>query len=286
MLHLEELQKTGRVTLPEGKKIALNLGFDFDSSSVWMEAFHKSSQIYMSRGEYGAVVGVPRILDLLDQYGIKATFFVPGHTLDTYPAVCEEILSRGHEIGHHGYVHEDPFEMNLDEEKAALEKGLRTLEKIGVKPRGYRSPGFDFSPDTLHLLESYGFEYDSSLMGNDFYPYCPRYCTVHYDRGNEFGAPSSVVEMPPSWYLDDFPHSEFIMTRTGMKPQSQIFEIWKAHFDYGINHVKDGMMVVCMHPQVIGRPHNITMLEDFIQHGLEKDAWFAPLGTIYDTIVF
>lgn len=279
-------QKTGRVRLPEGKNIALNIGFDFDSSSVWMESFNKSSQVYTSRGEYGAVVGVPRILDLLDKYQIRGTFFIPGHTIDTYPEACREIVARGHEVGHHGYVHEDPTDLTLAEEEAIIIKGLETLKKIGVEPKGYRSPGFDFSPNTLDLLDKYGFKYDSSLMGNDYYPYCPRYCTVHYDRGNEFSEPYNVVEMPASWYLDDFPHSEFVMTRTGMKPQSQIFEIWKAHFDYGIANIENGMMVVCTHPQVIGRPHNITMLEEFIKYVIEQGAWIAPLEEIYDRIEF
>ena len=280
------LQKTGKVRLPEGKKIAVNLGFDFDSSSVWMESFGKSSQVYTSRGEYGAVVGVPRILNLLDKYEIKATFFIPGHTADTYPEVCKEIVARGHEVGHHGYVHEDPTDLPYEEEDQIMAKGFAALERIGAKPVGYRSPGFDFSPNTIEILEKYGIKYDSSLMGNDYYPYCPRYCTVHFDRGNEFGEPSSVVEMPASWYLDDFPHSEFIMTRTGMKPQSQIYEIWTTHFDYGVTHTENGLMVVATHPQVIGRPHNITMLEAFINHVLDGGGWFAPLAEIYERVEF
>ena len=89
-----------------------------------------------------------------------------------------------------------------------------------------------------------------------------------------------------SWFLDDFPHSEFIMTRTGMKPQSQIFEIWKTHFDYGITHTQNGMMAVCTHPQVIGRPHNITMLEEFINYILERGACIMPLKDIYERVSF
>lgn len=280
------MQKTGKINLPEGKKIAVNLGFDFDSSSVWMESFDKSSQVYTSRGEYGAEVGVPRILNLLDKYHLRATFFVPGHTADTYPEVCKEIVARGHEIGHHGYMHEDPTFLSLKEEEAIMIKGLETLEKIGVKPVGYRSPGFDFSPNTLALLDKYGFKYDSSLMGNDYYPYCPRYCTVHFDRGNEFSEPYHVVEMPASWYLDDFPHFEFVMTRSGMKAPSQVFEIWKSHFDYGIENIENGLVTFCMHPQVIGRPHNIVMLEELIRHMLENDPWIAPFEEIYERVVF
>lgn len=280
------MQKTGKVNLPEGKKIAVNLGFDFDSTSVWMESFGKTSPVYASRGEYGAEVGVPRILKLLDKYDFKATFFVPGHTVDTYPEVCKEIAARGHEIAHHGYMHEDPTDLPYEKEEAIMVNSLETLDKIGVKPIGYRSPGFDFSPNTMGILEKYGIKYDSSLMGNDYFPYCPRPCRMNFDKGNEFGEPANLVEMPVSWYLDDFPHSEFIMTRTGMKPQSQIFEIWKAHFDYGINNIENGMMDVAMHPQVIGRPHNITMLEEFIKHIKENGAWIAPLCEIYEKIEF
>lgn len=280
------LQKTGKINLPEGKRIALTLSFDFDSASVWMESFGKSSPVYISRGEYGAVVGVPRILDLFDKYGLKTTFFVPGHTLDTYPEVCKEIVSRGHEIGHHGYMHEDPTDLALDVEESIMQRGFETMDKIGVKPIGYRSPGFDFSPNTLMLLEKYGIRYDSSLMGNDFYPYCPRPCHVNFDRGNTFDEPSQVVEMPCTWFMDDWPHAEFVMTRAGMKPQSQIYEIWASTFDYGVQNVPNALLNVAMHPQVSGRPHMITMLEKFIDHALENGAWIAPFREILDRVEF
>ena len=109
---------------------------------------------------------------------------------------------------------------------------------------------------------------------------------MNFDRGNEFGQPSDLVEMPVSWYMDDFPHSEFIMTRTGMKPQSQIFEIWRATFDYGIENTENGMLNVAMHPQVIGRPHNIGMLEEFIRHAMDSGAWIAPFAEVYEKIEF
>jgi len=240
----------------------------------------------MSRGEYGAEVGVPRILDLLKKYDIEASFCVPGHTADSYPDICKEIIKEGHEILHHGYVHEDPTFLPIEEEEKILVKGLEALEKLGVKPIGYRSPGFDLSPNTLNLLEKHGIKYDSSLMGNDFYPYHPRVCEVNYDKGNVFGEPLSIVEMPVTWYLDDFPHLEFIGTRTGMKPPSQVFEIWKMYFDYAVENTENGMMVVTMHPQVIGRPHNIIMLEQFINYVLERGGWITSLRNIYKSVEF
>lgn len=281
------MQSTGKVKLPKGKKIAVNIGFDFDAFSVWMETFKQSSQAYMSRGEYGAEVGVPRVLKLLEKYGIEGSFCIPGHTADSYPDVCKEIIKQGHEVVHHGYVHEDPTFLSYEEEEAIFDKGLEALERLGVRPIGYRSPGFDVSPNTLRLLEKKGIKYDSSLMGNDYYPYHPRYCEVSYDKQNVFEKASSIVEMPVTWYLDDFPHSEFIGTRTGMKPSSQIYEIWKEYFDYAIeNNIENGMMVVTTHPQVIARPHNIRMLEEFIKYMLKKSGWITSLRNIYDNIEF
>ncbi|NMA94265.1 MAG: polysaccharide deacetylase [Clostridiales bacterium] len=280
------MQKTGRVKLPEGKKVAVNIGFDFDAFSVWMETFKQPSQANMSRGEYGAEVGVPRVLKLLNKYGIESSFCIPGHTADSYPELCKEIINQGHEVVHHGYVHEDPSSMTMEEEERAFIKGLEALGRLDVRPIGYRSPGFDVSENTLSLLEKHGMKYDSSLMGNDYYPYRPRFCNVNYDKGNVYGEASSIVEMPVTWYLDDFPHSEFIGTRTGMKPQSQIYEIWKAYFDYAAENIDGGMMVVTTHPQVIARPHNIVMLEKFIRHILDNGGWLTSLRKIYDTIIF
>ena len=89
-----------------------------------------------------------------------------------------------------------------------------------------------------------------------------------------------------SWYMDDFPHSEFVMTRTGMKPQSQVFEIWKSTLDYGADNIKDGVLNVTMHPQVIGRPHNIRMLEDFIIHAVSRGAYITTMMDIYERTEF
>lgn len=278
------MKTVGKTRLPEEKKVAVNIGFDFDAFSVWMETFKQSSQAYMSRGEYGAEVGVPRILELLKKYDIESSFCIPGHTADSYSDICKDILKHGHEIVHHGYVHEDPTFLTMKEEEAILVKGFESLAKLGVRPIGYRSPGWDVSINTLKLLEKHGIKYDSSLMGNDFYPYHPRYCEVNYDKGNLFGESSPIIELPVTWYLDDFPHLEFTGTRTGMKPQSQVYEIWKTYFDYAVENIENGMMIITTHPQVIGRPHSITMLEDFINYVEEKGGWITSLKNIYNNV--
>lgn len=144
------MQVNGKVRIPEGKKIAVNIGCDFDAQSIWDGSFGLTSPAYMSRGEFGAVVGAPRLLKLFDKYKIKTTWCIPGHTVDTFTSICQEIVDAGHEVAHHGYVHENSTKMSYEEEKV-MQMGLEALAKIGVKPRGYRSPYWDFSPNTLNI---------------------------------------------------------------------------------------------------------------------------------------
>ena len=228
------MQKTGKIRLPEGKKVAVSLGMDFDAQAIWDGSFDLLSPAYMSRGEFGAEVAAPRILDLLDKYNLKITWFIPGHTADTFPDICKEIVRRGHEIGHHGYVHENPTKQPYEQEKKVMEMGLESLARIGApRPTVYRSPYWDFSPNTLNILEEYGFKYDSSLMGNDLFPYYPRPVETHSDRANVFGEPSKVLELPVSWFLDDWPQCEYLTGgQEGQRPAQDIFDRWASIFDY------------------------------------------------------
>src|SRR6266536_610538 len=149
------------------------LSFDFDALSVWL-AYDRVTPAMLQRGEYGARVGVPRILGLLDDHGLKATFFVPGHTAESFPAETEAILAAGHELAHHSYAHVDPSGQSPDEERADMERAWRVLEGLGVTPLGFRSPSADLSAVTLELVEELGFLYDSSLMTDDYRPFRPR----------------------------------------------------------------------------------------------------------------
>ena len=276
-------QVSGKVRIPAGKKVAVNIGCDFDAQAIWIGSFNLTSPAYMSRGEFGAEVAVPRLLKLFDKHQVKATWCIPGHTVDTWPEVCREIVAAGHEVGHHGYVHENPTPLSLEEETKVMEMGLEALARIGVKPRGYRSPYWDFSPNTLAILEKYGFDYDSSLMANDLHPYRPRPVEVHADRGNVFGPPSKILEIPVSWYLDDFPQVEYMTGRQeGMRPSQDIFDRWKAIFDYAVENEADACYVLTTHPQTIGRAHTIQMFEELIAHMKNRGAWFATLSEICD----
>jgi peptidoglycan/xylan/chitin deacetylase (PgdA/CDA1 family) len=243
------------------------LTFDFDAMSVWLGSYKSRNPSEISRGEFGAVA-VPRILDLLKKHGVPGTFCVPGHTALAYPALVRRIHDEGHEIAHHGWVHENPAAFDEAGERANLEHGLRALKQTaGVVPKGYRSPAWDFSASTIKILRDYGFLYDSSLMGSDFSPYYARIDDQCDDTSPYvFGPNVDLVELPVSWLLDDFPHFEYAGDNTGLSAPSKVEEIWRAEFDYGRLNVPGGLFNLTMHPQVIGRGHRLMMLERLIDH--------------------
>jgi peptidoglycan/xylan/chitin deacetylase (PgdA/CDA1 family) len=248
------------------------LTFDFDAISVWLNNFKATSPSKISRGEFG-VVAAPRLLELLDRYGIKTTWFVPGHTADTYPQAVAEVAARGHEVGHHGYCHENPLGLGTEaEERRILEKGLASLERVtGARPLGYRSPSWDLSPFSLDLLLEYGFVYDSSLMGNDFMPYwCRTGDSFDLESAYRFGPTVELVELPVSWGLDDFPAFEYVSTpdkvHPGLRSPEHVYHLWAGDFDYMYRDHPGGIFTLTLHPQVIGRGHRFLMLERLIDH--------------------
>jgi peptidoglycan/xylan/chitin deacetylase (PgdA/CDA1 family) len=267
------------------KRCTVCLTFDFDALTVWLGGYPVVTPAMLSRGEYGARVAVPRILDLLAAYDIPATFFVPGHTAESFPKTVESILSLGHEVAHHGYGHEDPSTQSPDEERRSLERGLTVLERfLGESPLGYRSPSWDYSAVTLSLLVEHGFLYDSSLFADDFHPYHPRFRdSVGVDEPLEMGKEADLWEFPVNFCLDDWPHFTFNFDplRVGLSAPSKVFEIWAGEFDYMIGHEESGVFTLTMHPQVIGRGHRMALLERFIQHVLSKSlVSFARMGEV------
>src|SRR5690606_34149625 len=203
-------------------KTTICLSFDFDAISVWMGSFGAATPTAMSRGEFAADVATPRILDLLEREGVPSTWFIPGLDADTFPDSCKRVRDSGHDIGHHGYCHESPVGLDEKQERDVLERGLAALDRVlGVVPRGYRSPAFDLSPQSVRLLRECGFEYDSSMMGRDFELYrCREGDVMHRDRAPEWGAESDLVEVPVSWTLDDFPFMELVVAPPIVFPAS------------------------------------------------------------------
>ncbi len=264
----------------------LCLTFDFDALSVWFSYPHTTPSM-LSRGEYGARVGVPRVLHLLKRYDLRCTFFVPGHTMDSFPREVEAIQAGGHEIAHHSYAHIDPSGQTPDEERADMQRALDSLKRIGVAPRGFRSPSADFSGATLGLLETFGFDYDSSLMADDFRPYHPRQGDqVSQQQPLVRGRESALWELPMSFELDDWVHFQFNFSpyRNGTSAPSKVFEIWSEELDWMDASVEGGILTVAMHPQVIGRGHRIALLERFIQHGLARGVGFSRMDAVVDAL--
>lgn len=275
----------GHLQLPEGKKIAVNLGTDFDAQSLWLGGYNKPSPSYMSRGEYGAEVGVPRLLEVYQRFDVKTTWFTPGHTVDTFTEACEAVADKGHEFGHHGYFHENPTLIDGAAEEELVERAFDSFKRrLGVRPTGYRSPYWDYSDDTLDIVEKFDFKYDSSLMGRDFHPYHPQRWAIDWEEGNTAGHASHVLEIPVSWYLDDFPPLGYVTGgQSGQQDTDTIFKRWRDIFDYGYHRVENGVYTTCVHPQIIGQPHHMMWYERLIEHIASHDGvWFATLDEIAD----
>jgi len=258
------------------------LTFDFDAVSGWISR-GLTSPTPMSRGEFG-LVGARRILALLAEYDIRATWFIPGHTIESFPDRCAEVVATGHEIAHHGWTHVPPATMTREEEEAGLARGIETIRKLcGSAPRGYRSPSWDLSPHTVDLLVGHGFRYDSSLMGDDYEPYWARrgdVVTLHEPL--VLGPPTTLVEMPISWSLDDYPHFEFLRTPTyvlpGLMNARGVLQNWSDEFLYMTRAVRDwGVLTYTFHPFVIGRGHRMLILEKLITRLVKRNAVFLAM---------
>lgn len=251
------------------KKISVCLSFDFDAISLWLGGFRASSLSAISRGEFGRV-GAERLLAMLREFKLPSTWFIPGHSAETYPHIVERLVADGHEIGNHGYLHSHP--KSPEDEAAILDRGNEVLERMtGRRPVGYRSPGAGLSYNMVELLRTRGFLYDSSLMGDDFSPYYLRAGDqVSNDGPYVFGANIDVVEIPFTWGLDDFPAFEYVTSRAGIQQglssPSAVYEIWAGDFDYLYDRLGAGVYTLTMHPQVIGRGHRLLMLEKLVEH--------------------
>lgn len=260
----------------------VSLTFDFDAISGWI-ARSMISPSPISRGEFGPNVALPRILDLLRKYAIPTSWYVPGHTLETYPDQCKRIFDAGHEIGHHGWTHRPPASLSREEEEAELVRANDCIKRLtGRTARGYRSPSWDLSQHSVDLLLKHGFVYDSSMMGDDYTPYRVRNGDI-IDLGKPavFGPATSLIEMPISWSLDDYPHFEFIRTPDWILPgnmnANHVLDNWINDFVYLRDHLDWGVITYTFHPFVIGRGHRMLVLEKLIQELKDGGAVFTTL---------
>src|SRR5215467_12985711 len=191
------------------------LTFDFDALSIWINR-RRTSPASLSRGEFGAVA-VLRILHLLKARGIQSTWFIPGHTIETYRAQCTQVVEAGHEIGLHGYLHENVGELSEQQERDVFRRAFDIARNLtGQPPTGSRTPSWDLTPSSVDIMLEFGLVYDSSLMSNDYTPFFARHQDHLSPEGAmHFGEATRLVELPVSWSLDDYPHFEYLMNASG-----------------------------------------------------------------------
>ena len=265
----------GDIRWPEGNRSAAAFTFDVDAESavLWNAPGNAARMSVMSHQAYGPLVGVPRLLRLLDHHQIRSTFFVPGYTAHRYPGIVKDIACAGHEIAHHGYLHEQPSAVDLAGQISNLDRGLEALADVaGVRPTGYRAPMWDLSWDTPALLAERGFLYDSSLMDAD----------VPYELSITPGAERSIVEIPIQWALDDWEQYCFLPEISGsglIETPAKARELWTSEFQ--ALHDEGGCWVLTNHPFLSGRPGRARQLGELMAEvTATPGVWVASLEEI------
>ncbi|MFA5911173.1 MAG: polysaccharide deacetylase [Vicinamibacterales bacterium] len=250
---------------PNGARVAVGLSFDVDNASATLSTGNLDYEI-LSRGEYGAVDGLPRILRMLDRQQVPASFFIPAASAMLHPKMISDIQSAKsqHEIGVHGWIHERlPLLNNEREEQRLLDLSIETLTKMtGKRPVGYRAPSWKFSGWTMGQVKAAGFLYDSSLMASD----------DAYELLLD-GAPTGVVELPIERILDDAPY--FGSNADGSNPSvGDVYEVFQSEFD--VAYEEGGLFLLTMHPHMTGHRSRTAMLEKLVQYIKGRPGvWFA-----------
>ena len=268
------------------KEILCAYGVDFDAVAGWLGSYGgENSPLDISRGMFAGEVGVPRLLDLFREFGIRVTWFVPGHSVQTFPEQSAAIVEAGHEVGLHGYSHENPIAMTPDQEEAVLDRCIELLEGLtGERPAGYVAPWWEFSAVTADLLLARGIEYDHSLMHDDFHPYYVRtgdtWTRIDYSKPARDwmkplvrGQETDLVEIPASWHLDDMVPLMFMKTvpnSQGFESPRVVEEIWRDAFDWVYRKYDYAIFPMTIHPDVSGRPQVLSMHERLYEHMSSK----------------
>jgi len=264
------------------KTILCAFGVDVDAVAGWLGSYGgEDSPDDISRGLFAGEVGSPRLLKLFEKYGLKTTWFIPGHSAETFPKEMKAVAEAGHEIGLHGYSHENPIAMTREQEEAILERCIELLTKLGGKrPTGYVAPWWEFSPVTNELLLKHGIKYDHSLMHNDFHPYYVRvgdqWTKIDYSQHPsswmkplQRGQETNLIEIPANWYLDDLPPMLFIKKAPnshGFVNPRHLEESWRDQFDWVYRENEYAVFAMTIHPDVSGRPQVLLMLERLIEY--------------------
>ncbi len=263
---------------PQNKKSCLFLSFDFDAETGWIDIsptdWHK--KVKVSHGSFGARVGIGKILALLKELELKATFFVPAWTAEAHTQICENILTDGHEIGHHGRFHLLPDIHEMERSLEEIDNGFEILDRVlGIKPVGYRAPlGENYQLFLAHLWRN-GIKYSSSWR-DDILPY------RHVLEDGQDGP----IELPANYFFDDWMHGLIVGSGRNLLAREQILSMWNDELE--ITHEWGGLTTTIFHPQVSGRPSRYKILREFLSTAQQMDdLWIATGREIcehYETI--
>ena len=264
------------------KEILVAFGVDVDAVAGWIGSYGgEDSPDDISRGMFAGEVGSPRLLKLFKDNGITTTWFIPGHSIETFPDQMKAVAEAGHEVGIHGYSHENPISMTPEQEAAVLDKSIELITELtGKKPTGYVAPWWEFSSITPELLLERGIKYDHSLMHDDFHPYYVRkedtWTKIDYSKRASAwmkplvrGAETDLIEIPANWYLDDLPPMMFIKAAPnshGFVNPRDLEQMWKDQFDWVYRENQYAVFTMTIHPDVSGRPQVLLMLERLIAY--------------------
>ena len=248
---------------PNGARVAVLLSFDVDNDTILLARSANPSIGAMSQGEYGARVGLQRVVNLIDRHNIPASFFIPAVSLILQPDMVDVIRRSGqHEFGVHGWIHELNTELDGETERDLIGRATDYLENVtGRRPVGYRAPSWNFSPNTLRIIRGFGFLYDSSLMADDR-PY----------ELLQNGEATGIVELPVEWILDDAP---LLNPRgTSYTAPRDLLQVYIDEFDKA--YEEGTMFLLTTHPHIIGHRSRILILEELISHIQSVgNVWFA-----------
>ncbi|KAJ9475975.1 Chitin deacetylase [Pseudozyma hubeiensis] len=262
------------------KRVLVSYGVDIDAVAGWIGSYGGEDSVSdISRGIFAAEVGVPRMLKMFARKNIRATWFIPGHTLESFPTECRAIVDAGHEIGLHGYTHENPNAMSIEQQRDILAKTYKLLtEFAGKPPTGSVAPWWETSEEMAELLLEYGIEYDHSMHHHDSQCYWlttgDKWTKIDYkakaeswmkplERGKTIG----LVEIPANWHVDDIPPMLFMKSSAnshGYVNPRDIEQMWKDMFEWLYENEENFVFPITVHPDVSGKPQVLAMHERFI----------------------
>ncbi|CDR13734.1 polysaccharide deacetylase family protein [Streptomyces iranensis] len=260
---------------PGGAQVAVTLSFDSDHETPALRD-GETLPGKLAQGEYGARVGVPRILKLLERFNAPSSFFVPAVSALLHEGEVKSYVDAGHEVALHGWIHERNTQLPPEAERDLAFRAMETLENLaGTRPVGIRTPSWDFSPHTLEITRELGLKYDSSLMADDD-------C---YEIVAD-GEPTGIVELPPEWIRDDLAY--FTMDRfTSLRPYTPprgVLTIWRDEFDAA--YADGGIFQLTMHPHCIGHRSRIAVLTELLDHiASHQGVWFATHAQVVDHVL-